>query len=574
MELLNFNKANCKHCYKCLRVCPVKAIKFKNDQAIIVEERCIACGQCFITCPQNARKVHSDIESVKKAIKSNLKVIATLAPSFIGTFSIANGEQMVGALKKLGFSYVEETAVGADIVAALYSKELENNKLKNIITTACPSSNFLIEKYYPELIEYMMPVVSPMIAHGKVLKSKYGEDSFVVFIGPCIAKKVEAYEFQDDNLIDACLTFEELDMWLKEENIDFSTVNPKPFDGKASDKGKNFPVGGGVLNSFVKKQFIDRYDFISIDGVEECINILNTLRTESIEGVCVELNACKGGCINGPGIPDDIHSSYIRRKKVMEYAGLKESIPPIESPDYIRSMNFKRSFMNKAFYKPEALEKDIKDILRSIEKFSSSDELNCGACGYSTCREKAQAVYEGMAETSMCLPYMKNKAERLSNHIFESSPNAILIIDGNLNIVEFNPVCEKLFKVKAKDVLNKPISTIVDDDIFINVKAYQKDIISNKVYYPKYNATLLQNIIYIKDEDAMLVIMTDITSEEKNKKELMKLKENTLNAAQDVIDKQMRVAQEIAGLLGETTAETKVVLTKLKALVLEDGDLE
>lgn len=574
MEILNFNKANCKHCYKCLRICPVKAIKFKNDQAIIVEERCIACGQCFTTCPQNARKVHSDIEDVKEAIKKGLKVIATLAPSFIGTFPIINEEQIVGALKELGFSYVEETAIGADIVTALYSEELENNRPKNIITTACPSSNFLIEKYYPELIKYMMPIMSPMIAHGKILKRKYGDDSFVIFIGPCIAKKVEAYEFQDNNIIDACLTFEELDLWLKEENMDFSTVNSKPFDCKASEKGRNFPVRGGVLNSFIKKQFMDSYDFISIDGVEECINILNTLRDESIEGVCIELNTCKGGCINGPGIPSDIYSSYIRRKKVKEYSGSKKSVNSIESTDYLKTINFKRDFINKSLYRPKASEKDIKEILRSIEKFSTADELNCGACGYSTCREKAQAVYEGMAETSMCLPYMKNKAERLSNHIFESSPNAILIIDGKLNIVEFNHVCEKLFNVKADEVINKPVSTIIDDDIFVNVKAYQKDIISNKVYYPKYNVTLLQNIIYIKDEDAMLVIMTDITSEEKNKKELIKLRENTLNAAQDVIDKQMRVAQEIAGLLGETTAETKIVLTKLKALVLEDGDLE
>ena len=574
MELLNFNKANCKHCYKCLRVCPVKAIKFKNDQANIVEERCIACGHCFIACPQNARKVKSDLDSVKEAIYEGKRVIATIAPSYIGAFEIKKGEQIVSALKKLGFSYVEEAAIGADIVSTLYKEEIDKGNHRNIITTACPSANYLIEKYFPSLTKYMLPIVSPMIAHGKILKYVYGMDSFVVFIGPCISKKVEANEGQHDDIIDAVLTFEELDEWLKSSNIDLSKMDILPFDERSTERGRAFPLDGGVLKGFIKDYIKEKYDVKSIDGVEECIDILNTLENEDIEGLCIELNACRDGCVNGPGMPKNNMSKYRRAKSVKGYIKSEDrnfSYEPVKIP---KGISFKKVFFDMSFDRPQPSENDIQAILKSIEKYSPQDELNCGACGYATCREKARAVYEGMAETSMCLPYMKSKAERLSNHIFENSPNAIFVIDEHLNVVEFNPVCERIFKIKAKDIIGKPISIIIDDSIFERVRDTNEDVIMQKVSYSKYGVVLLQNIIYIGKEDAMLIIMTDITSEEKNKEDLVKLKENALNAAQDVIEKQMRVAQEIAGLLGETTAETKVVLTNLKQLVLEDGDIK
>lgn len=575
MELLNFNKANCKHCYKCLRVCPVKAIKFKNDQANIVEERCIACGHCFIACPQNARKVKSDLESIKEAIHEGKKVVATVAPSYVGAFDLDKVEQMVYALKKLGFDVVEETAIGADVVASLYTQNINYENYKNIITTACPSSNFLIEKYFPSLIDYMLPIVSPMIAHGKMLKHAYGMDSYVIFIGPCIAKKVEANEPQHNDIIDAVMTFEELDNWFKEENIDLKNMKYAPFDNDSTGRGRRFPIEAGVLKSFITDDIKNCYDVININGVEDCIEILETLDNENVDGVCVELNACRGGCVNGPGMPKNDIKPYIRYKRVKDYVEnetMNYSFEPVKIPEDIV---FNKTFIDKTFYRPRASEEDIQNILRSLEKFSPEDELNCSACGYRTCREKAQAVYEGMAEISMCMPYMKSKAERLSNHIFENSPNAIFVIDRDLKVVEFNPVCEKMFRIKAEDIVENSISTIIDDEIFIKVRENKENVILQKVSYEQYGVVLLLNIIYIENEDAMLVIMTDITDEEKNKEELAKVKENTLNAAQNVIEKQMIVAQEIAGLLGETTAETKVILTKLKELILqEDGDID
>lgn len=574
MALLNFNKANCKHCYKCLRVCPVKAIRFKNDQAEIIEDRCIACGQCFLACPQNARKVKSSLEFVKEAIDQKKKVIATVAPSFAGAFEISESGKFVAALKKLGFYAVEETAVGADVVSSLYKNYTEKATCKNIITTACPSANALIEKYFPSIIEYMIPVVSPMVAHGKMIKHSYGMDTFVVFIGPCVAKKVEAVDVQHDDIIDAVLTFEEMDNWLIEEKIELNKLESIPFDRTATKKGKLFPVDGGVANSFVDGDIRNKYDVVTVNGIEEGIQTLKAIEKGEIEGVLLELNVCKGGCVNGSGMPID-GTSYIKRfLRVKEYVNSENSNDESKKIEVPEDILFSKGFVDKSIKKPKASEEKIKAIMRKMGKFTPEDELNCSACGYHTCREKAQAVHEGMAEISMCMPYMKSKAERLSNQIFENSPNSIFVVDNEMKVVEFNPVSERIFKIKADDIIGKPISTIIEDLDFYRVRENRENIVLQKINYPQYNVIMLQNIIYIKEHDVFLAIMVDITNEEENRKELKKVKENTLNAAQDVIDKQMRVAQEIAGLLGETTAETKVILTKLKNIVLDDGDIK
>ena len=218
MSNINFSKADCKNCYKCLRSCPVKAIKFENEQATIDEQRCIECGHCLTICPQNAREIKSDLDAVKKAINCGKKVIASLAPSFAGFFDVQQGK-VVSALSQLGFSIIEETAVGAEIVSELYNEYIKGNKQDVYITTSCPSANYLVEKYFKEIIPYLIPTVSPMIAHGKLLKEKFGQDSFVVFIGPCLAKKSEFDSYSKDNIIDAVLTFDELNSWITESGI-------------------------------------------------------------------------------------------------------------------------------------------------------------------------------------------------------------------------------------------------------------------------------------------------------------------------------------------------------------------
>ncbi|WP_432407200.1 [Fe-Fe] hydrogenase large subunit C-terminal domain-containing protein [Wukongibacter sp. M2B1] len=573
MDYVNITKANCKNCYKCFRNCLLKSIKIKNEQAEMVSKTCIYCGQCLTSCPQGAISYESDLKLVKRAIASGKKVIASLAPSFMGSFEILKAGQIVTGLKDLGFANVEETARGAEIVSKLYRDYVKKEKKDNIITTCCPSANLLIEIYYPTLIDYMLPIVSPMIAHGKILKNVYGGDAFVVFIGPCISKKIEAKDFQHDTTIDAVLTYDELTKWFEEEKIDLKSLEDNVFDSQTYKYGSSFPLTGNIIENIFEEE-IPPYELINVDGINECKEVLECIEKGELNNVCIELNICKGGCIGGPGTAKESRPFYVREKRVKEYVRSKRVLTDIKTFDESKEMNLAKVFFDKSIKKDLASEEEIESILRKMGKYKKEDELNCGSCGYDTCREKAQAVFEGKADQNICLPYMRNKSESLANIIFEYSPNLIFVLNDELTVLEFNPSAERVFKVDADYIKGKPISMLIDSSDFIEVLVDKGNKLAKKIFYPDYDVVLLQNILYLKDQNVLLVIMTDITKEEKQKEELKKVKGNAVKAAQNVIDKQMRVAQEIASLLGETTAETKSTLTKLKMIALEeDGDL-
>lgn len=573
MNFLNFSKANCKNCYKCLRYCPVKAIQIKDEQATIIEERCIGCGQCMRICPQDARKVKSDLKLVKRALYSNKKIVVSIAPSFSAAFRVDDPLKVIKGLNILGFNNIEETAIGADIVTELYKEYMEEKQLKNLITTSCPSSCYLIEKYFPSLIDYMIPVVSPMLAHGKMIKKHYGMDTFVVFIGPCSAKKIEADNFQHKGVIDAVLNFEEITEWFKTEKINLNNLEPKSLDNFSLNNGLKYALKGGVIKNLLEGELKDKYDLVTVDGIEECIEVYESLENGTLENVVIEAHVCKGSCIGGAAMPRELNDFYEKKSRVVKYVSSKElSNSIIKSP--LKKNEFSKKMFDKSINKENISEEKILKTLNDMGKFKKDDELNCGACGYDSCRKKAVAIIEGMAEKNMCLPYMRSKAESLKNIIFENSPNGIIVMDENLNIREFNPSAEKFFNIKNSDIKDNPISNILDDEVFYNVKINKQNIYKQRIYYEKYNLVVLQNILYLKKQNVILAIMVDATIEESNKKELNRVKEKTIDAAQSVIEKQMRVAQEIASLLGETTAETKMILTKLKNISNgEMGDL-
>jgi len=572
MSNINFSKANCKNCYKCLRSCPVKAIKFESGQAAIDEERCIECGHCLTICPQNAREIKSDLDNVKKAINSGKKVIASLAPSFAGFFD-QQPRKVVSALKRLGFSIIEETAVGADIVAQLYNDYIKANKQDVYITTACPSANYLVEKYFKELIPYLMRVVSPMIAHGKLLKEKFGEESFVVFIGPCLAKKSEFDSYIDENVIDAVLTFDELNCWITECGIEINEIEEEDFNINPYSKGQGFPIGGGIIDAMGEKLLEKKLTVITVSGMEDCIEVFNSIKNGDLKEVVIEASACKGSCVGGPVMVKNGENYFAKLKKVKNHI---KSYKNYKEQSFIKipeNLSFHRAFTEKSIKKNIASEEEIISIMEKMGKYELVDELNCGVCGYNSCREKAQAVFEGMAETTMCLHYMRSKAESLANEIVENTVSNLILLDGEMNVREINPAAKAIFKIQSQNIIGKPISLLIDDEDFKKVRETRTNIIGKKYAYPTYGVVFIANIVYLPRVDMVLVSMINIMAEEKNKKELMKVKENTLNAAQEVIEKQMRVAQEIASLLGETTAETKIILTKLKKIVAgEDGE--
>jgi iron only hydrogenase large subunit-like protein len=565
MQVMNFSSANCKNCYKCVRTCSVKAIEVKDDQAQIVEERCVACGHCLVACPQNARNILSDIDSVKSALKSNHNVIAQIAPAFRGFFKDA--PKIITALYKLGFSAIEEVSIGAEMVSIEYENIIKMSSNTEFITSCCPSVVMLIEKYYPELIPLIIPIVSPMIAHGKSIKKRY-TDPYVVFIGPCISKKYEAMSEENTEIIDSVITFDELIKLLKLENIDYSSLNESEVDFSGTSRGDKYPVVGGILNAMSPTLKDRNLDSIRIHGMENCKELLEELRKGHLKNVCIELSACNESCLGGPGGSIFAESIYNRIQRLQKY--LKCNEKEISCLPYSQEFSLNKSFYNKKIDFHVAEQEEIVQILNKMGKFEKEDELNCGACGYNTCYEKAIAVSQGMSQVEMCVPYMRSLAERTTNEIFTHSPNIILLLDKLLNIKELNPVGEKLLNVNKDQIRGMPISNLILDSDFELVIETKKSIIKQKIYYENYNYHAYRSIIYMEKQAALLVIYTDITAEEKRKNELSELKHNALDVTQSIIDKQMRVAQEIASLLGETTAETKVALMKLKNVLKEE----
>lgn len=573
MSIIQFKEANCKNCYKCIRGCPVKAIAFVNDQARIVEEDCMFCGNCLNVCPQNAKVVKSEVDTVKGFIKKKEKVYVSLAPSFISAFENTDERWWFSALIKLGFTFIEETAVGASRVSKEYDRLIKENKMKNIITTACPSITLLVQKYYPELVDQLAPVVSPMIAHGKLLRETYGPRIRVVFIGPCLSKKAECKDIQSSGVIDAAITFEELEGWLAEEGIDSNTDFSDDIKGNRELKTRIYPAPGGIIKT-LESRSCKHYQCISVDGVDRCINVLDSIKNDNLQNYFIEMNSCSGGCIGGPCMKHIKGGFLEARSRMIAYfaRGLKKE--KLLNTDDIK-VDMKKSFFDTPGKVIVPSEPVIQGILNSIGKYTKDKELNCGACGYPSCRDKAVAVYNNRAQLHMCLPYMRERAESISNLILNTTPNAILALNDGLSIQEANPSAQKFFGSNSMSLIGKNVFEVLECEDFQTVIDSKENILDKKYYYEKYDMTVRQSIIYAPEQNIVVVIIQDITDEEKRALEMHNVREKNVELAQKVIEKQMRVAQEIASLLGETTAETKVALTKLKKSIMSEmGDVK
>ena len=568
MSVIGLKKANCKNCYKCLKVCPVKSIRVVNEQAQIIDDDCLLCGTCLANCPQNAKTLTSSLDQVKEMLASGEKVAVSLAPSFLGSFSLEKPGQMAAALKKLGFCAVSETAQGAAYVTAQYHDLMVENKMKNIITTCCPSINRLIELYHPEVVEYMAPVVSPMIASARLIKQALGKGVKVVFVGPCIAKIDEAADIRHDTDVDAVLTFEDIEQWFREEGIVPGQCEDASFLNASSKILRMYPVTSGILESLKARGDCNNYRMITVDGIQECIALFSSMAKGELDPCFVEVNACKGGCVNGPAKTKGEETRFRAALDVENYA--REDAGDYPAVDEEIPMG--KRFFDRSRHEKLPDEDTIRSILAKIGKESPEQELNCGACGYNSCREKAIAVYLNKAELTMCVPYMKERAESLSNYVLSETPNITIMVDDEMNIIEFNKAAEECFKISRREALEKGLFELIDSSDFQFVLETKQPITNKKVHYKEYGITTEQSIIYIDKQNIVMGIFKDITKEEREQENLYDLRVETMEMAQKVIDKQMVAAQQIASLLGETTAETKVTLTKLKNMIVFDGD--
>lgn len=549
---LTLKKSNCKNCYKCIRHCPVKAIRFSGNQAHIINNECILCGHCFVVCPQNAKEIVDGTEKAKMLLQGNAPVYVSLAPSFIANYDGVGINEMKQALKKLGFYDVEETAIGATIVKNEYERMLKEEARDVVISSCCHSVNLLIQKYFPSCLTYLADTLSPMQAHCLDIKKRV-PNAKTVFIGPCVAKKDEAEYYE--GIVDAVLTFEELTNWLKEKKIELS----KELDSTPNSRARFFPTTGGILKTM--KQDAPGYTYLAIDGVENCISALKDIESGKIHKCFIEMSACIGSCIGGPVMEKYHRSSPIKDyKMVSDYAGEHDFL--IEQPD---SFDIKKHFSIIERKNTQPSESEINAVLRQMGKFKESDELNCGSCGYNSCREKAIAILQGKAEISMCLPFLKDKAESFSDTIVKNTPNGIIALNENLEVQQINDAACRIMNIRSKsDVLGEPVVRILDPSLFMQVKESGRSIRDRRSYLAEYKKYIKQTIVYDPDSHMLIGIMRDISFEEAEREKKARINKQTVEVADTVVEKQMRIVQEIASLLGETAAETKIALTKLK----------
>lgn len=553
-EILGLKKTNCKSCHKCIRNCAVKSIRFTAGQAHIVEDECILCGRCFAVCPQDAKVIASDMEKVRIMLQTGT-VYASIAPSFAASYPGVGIDALEDALKKLGFAGAEETAVGATIVKKEYERILDEEKPNILVSSCCSSINLMLRKYYPEALFTLAPVITPMQAHCRDIKRRHPEAK-TVFIGPCISKKSEAAE---EDAVDAVLMFDEFNRWLREEGIELGRRD----DIRKGGRARVFPTAGGIIETMDKNP---EYTYVAVDGVKKCMDVLDEIKEGRLHNCFIEMSACEGSCADGPILDKMKNTPAQNYLQVVRYA---------EKEDFTVEKYAKKEIA--AVYEPFELEAEqpseaeIKAMLLKMNKLSKEDELNCGSCGYCTCREKAIAIIQGKAEISMCLPYMLSQMENLSDSVVANFPDAILVLNDELEIQKINPKAKKILRIRDEsDVMGEHIGRLLDPEPFEMVMLKKKDLMYEQLYLAEYECYVEQTIIYNREGHQFICILCDITADMALREKKLANQNQAFEIANDMAKKQLKIVQSIASLLGETTADTLIALEHLKETIADD----
>ncbi len=575
------NKAKCKDCHRCIRACPVKAIGLHGGQARIIQERCIVCGICVDACPQGAKTIQSQRARVSDYLASGRDVHVSLAPSYVAAFPGLTPGQAIAGLKALGFGRVEETASAAEHIAAHYRRLVETGGGTHI-SSCCPAVVNLLEIYHPELLPMLSTTVSPMVLHGRLLRRDYPKAK-VVFIGPCVAKIQEASRGDSYDAIDAVITFAELRQWWRERGI-----APDQLEAVAADRptttARIFPLSRGIMASAgLRAEQLP--DVVTVQGLEECLETFDDLAQGTISPRFIEALACVGGCIGGTGM-GDVWGIAARRSQVLSYHNSPLEEPKTKPKTETETVTAPqaslpteeelKALMTRAYHarlvgQKTPSEREIREILAQIGKKTEQDESNCGGCGYPTCRDKAIATYQGLAELEMCVPYMKGKFESLSHLVVDGSVNAIIIVNKDLTIHRFNPTAQQLFNPSNQPTRSMPLGAFIDPRDFEQVLTTGVTL-RKRVSYPELKLVTHQTIYAEPEYGLVIGVIYDVTDEELRKRDLERKHQSTIERATSVINNQMKLAQEIAGLLGEATSETKATLLELITMMDDDKE--
>ena len=551
-------KNECNDCYKCIRDCHVKAIRIQGGSASVINEKCIACGHCVTICPVGAKKVRNDIDKVKTLLLTGKKVYVSLAPSWAGVYNFSK-EKMIAGLKKLGFAGVSETALGAQEVSIQTAKMLNKAGAGLYISSACPVIDDYIRMYKPNFANCITPIASPALTHASLLRDTFGDDISVVFIGPCIAKKNEADKHPE--LISVALTFDELNYWLKEEFVDIDKLETDEnckFVPESAYEGALYPLEGG-MNETIKRVGIEKNDvtFIGVSSLEAFDKSLQNVRPEKITNkIFVEALGCPGGCINGPCLSSE-KSRILITSDIYANTQYREEVP--KEPKKVVYEDYLPSPVEKIEFSIEQVTK----ALKKISKHKEEDELNCGGCGYSSCREFVNALIAGNAETSMCVSYMRKIAVRKAAAMLRCMPSAVVIVDSNMEIVEANDSFEQMFLGEMYEIFasrqdgltGASLDRIVSfSDLFKSALISGKDI--HQEHYALDDKIYDINIFTIEDNELVGAVISDVTKSEIDRSKIAK-------KAREVITKNIATVQEIASLLGEHMVETEMLLNSI-----------
>ncbi len=552
------SKAKCRDCYRCVRVCPVQAIRMKDGQAEVIPELCIACGTCIINCPQHAKAYRTDYGRVLQMMEDGEQLALSVAPSFVVYYDEWEQKRLPSAMRMLGFSYVAETAIGAWHTAKATLDVIESQENASHICTACPAVVSFVMHKTPQLAAKLVGVASPMIAHARMLKSILPQRK-VVFVGPCVAKKDEAQWERNRPFVDAVLTFEELDELLRLKNITINQCEESNFNGQVPGDARLFPLEGGLLKTAgLKTDLLDDV-LVAVSGSREVNASLEALQQNPEQKLWIEPLFCKNGCINGP-FASKTNNSFIARSKVLAYNNLH---PGISDEDLATFEAVGASFQPvKSKKNQNYSQQQIEEVLQKTGKFKREDELNCTACGYASCRDKAIAVLDGMAEPEMCVPYMRLMAEQKFDALIDHDPNGLLLLGSDLEILHMNPAFKTMFSC-SDALLGKKVSYLIDPDPFEKLSTGKEQVLRQTAHYGSYNLICHLVAYSLPENNQYVGVFLDVTDNQSSKDKLTEIKTETVIKAQELIDHQIHMAQELAKFLGENTAMGEVLMKKL-----------
>jgi iron only hydrogenase large subunit-like protein len=556
METLNaiYTKTReCQDCHKCIRECPVKAIRVQDTCARIVSELCILCGNCVLSCPSNAKQVRDDLPLAKALLKSGRQVIVSIAPSFVAQFPGIRPAQLVHVLKRLGFFAVSETALGAQQVSANISTLMRSQPAQVWISSACPVVVDFIGKYHPECQPHVSALLSPLLTHCKMLRAHFGSEIGIVFIGPCIAKKKEA-ELHPE-LLDVALTYEDLAHWLAEENLRLADAVETPsdcFEPQPAQEGAFYPIEGGMAPGLPGSSEINNSQFMSFSGIPNVEQALKGIAEWKPEhNIFLELTACPGSCVNGPKA---VRNTSIARRRydILHYAKTPTQLPrPV-------SIGIAQRYPARPVAREESTEMQLREALHSVGKYSVEDELNCGGCGYDSCRDFAHALIAGNAERMMCATYTRKLAQKKANALLQRMPSAVVIVDENLKIIECNANFMHLFAAgdaPAPALEGKSLAEVTPfGPLFRRVLETGEEIVGHDIRYRR--SILNTSIFTIEPRSVIGGVFQDITAP-------IFQKEQIIARAREVIQNNLKTVQKIAYLLGENAADSEITLNSI-----------